>query len=225
MASRRAPRNEIDALSAQVGRGRVRLQLDAVERVPVRPRLVERGRADHDRPAAGRGGVHAGLVGERLEPPPVVGHVAPHVRDRGVVDRVGDEHDPAGVSGHHRRTWRSAGVTGSPSTSSRRAPSRSAHVTSSTVGRESGHAARRARPTRRRCRRSAPDVAPVTGRRRAPRRCAGRATARRRQTAADPAARRSGTGSARGPTRRRRPRRRAPTMCSDTSALAVPANG
>ena len=61
------------------------------------------------------------------------------------------------------RTCRSGGVTGSPSTSSRRAPSRSAHVTSAPSGRRRGHAGHELDPLRRPCPPSARSVAPVAG--------------------------------------------------------------
>ena len=101
------------------------------------PRLGERRRADDDRAAAGRDGVHAGLVGERLERRRR--GAAPDLDRRRVVDRVGGEHDPADRRrSPPRATCRSGGVTGTPSTSSRRAPSRSAHVTSAPSARERG---------------------------------------------------------------------------------------
>ena len=100
-------------------------------------------------------------------------------------------------------------MTGSPSTRSRRAPSRSAHVTSSPSSRESAGCPLRARPSRRRCRRTGPTSLRWPGRRRASRRCAGPRLHGGDQSRWRSTARRSGTRSAAGPTRCRRPGRRA----------------
>ena len=83
----------------EVGHGGERLQRDAVERVPRRGRLAEGGGAHHDRRTAGGRRVHAGLVGERLER--TAGTAAPDVQHRGVVERVGEEHDAVGAGRHH----------------------------------------------------------------------------------------------------------------------------
>ena len=80
-------------------RGRVRAQLDAVQRLPLRARLGQRRRAHDDRAAAGGDGVHAGLVGQRLER--AVDGPPPDLDRRGVVERVGREHDPRPVDGRH----------------------------------------------------------------------------------------------------------------------------
>ena len=199
-----------------------RRQLDAVERLPLGAGLVERGRAHDDGAATGGDGVDARLVGHRLEL--AVGRPPPHVENGGVVDRVGEEHDARAVEASPTaRTCRSVGVTGSPSTSRRRAPSRSAHATRRRRA-EPGRRAR-ARPTGRPCPRSAASCRP-----------GGRidlehldhplvAPLHRDDQAGRSSGRRRGTGSGRGPTRRRRLAPSRATRCSVTSALGVPAAG
>ena len=97
---RRSPANVSETLARHRGRRGVGRELDAVERRPLRTRLGERGRAHHDGAAAGGHGVHAGLIGERLQR--AVGRPPPHVDRRRVVDVVGGEHDARPVDRRHR---------------------------------------------------------------------------------------------------------------------------
>ena len=91
VARRRSPPNDSVTSARTRGVAACDAQLDAVERLPLRARLGERRRPHDDRAAAGGDGVHAGLVGQRLER--AVGGPPPHVQRRRVVERVGREHD------------------------------------------------------------------------------------------------------------------------------------
>ena len=134
--ARLAGERELD-VGAQRRHGGVADELDAVERLPLRTGLGERRRAHDHRAAADGDAVHAGLVGEGAQR--AVGVALPDLDRRGVVDGVGGERDARRRrSTATDRTWRSAGVTGSPPTSSRRAPSRSAHVTTVPSGSSPG---------------------------------------------------------------------------------------
>ncbi len=137
----------------QVRRRRCRRQLDAIERVPERPRLVERGGPDDDGAARGGGRVHAGFVGQRGEPFVVV---APDVRHGGVVDRIGDEDDTTAIGGDDGADLE---ICRGDRLAVDEQPSGAVTigaVDELAVGPESRRARRRARPIDRRSRRSAP---------------------------------------------------------------------
>ena len=99
VASRREPRNEIWGAVRKRRDGRVRHELDTVERLPLRLRLGQRGGAHDDRAAGGGDAVHARLVGQRLEARRR--RPSPHVQHRGVVERVGEEQHTGPVDGRH----------------------------------------------------------------------------------------------------------------------------
>ena len=225
VASRRAPRNGQVCTCATAGPRRGDDELDTVERLPLAPRFVERGACA--RPPCRRRRRRACTPGSSSAPraPPstaVQRHDVQHRRRRRAGWR-GTAPRPSAVA--TERTWRSGGVTGSPSTSSRRAPSRSAQVTSArrssrgTPRTSSTHASSWSRHRS--------DVPPVTG--------STSSTSSSRwsrdctvddQAVVAPTAHRRGTGALHGPSRPStvdavEMRRRAAT----TPALVVPAAG